>query len=132
MARKHFWAVVSTKLKQNAEISAVVEHSNGVLKCGIDEIRAEVEQHLCRVFQGSFEEIPAADPVVHVRRQGPPPHEHSYTVQPAPALPSVDSSAGINTDPAGWINKEFSDSEVLAVLKTLKGGKSVGWDTIPF
>ena len=131
MARKHFWAVVSTKIKQSADISAVVEHSTGVLKCGIDEIKSEVEDHLCRQFQGSFEEIPPADPVVHVQRQGPLLHEHSYIVHPAPALPSIDSSAGINTDPAGWTNKEFTVSEVSAVLKTLKGGKSAGWDTIP-
>ena len=131
LARRHFWAVVSTKIKQNTDISAVVDHLTGVLKCGVDEVRAEVEQHLCRQFQGSFEEIPAADPAVLEGRQGPLLHEHSYSVHPAPRLPSVDSSAEINTDPAGWSNKEFTVSEVSAVLKSLKGGKAAGWDTIP-
>lgn len=124
-ARKHFWAVISTKIKQSADISAVVEHSTGILKCGVDEVKTEAEHHLCRVFQGSFEEIPLAG------LGGIGPLDLGMLPQPATVLPALDSSSLLGPDPAGWSNKVFSVSEVQGVLKTLKGGKSAGWDTIP-
>ena len=52
-ARKNFWGAVTGKVKQSLDISAVLS-SSGVLKCGNDEICAEVETHLCDVFQGSI------------------------------------------------------------------------------
>ena len=48
---KHaFWSAVSGKVKQSADISAVLSDS-GALKCDPDEIKIEVESHLCKVFQ---------------------------------------------------------------------------------
>ena len=133
LARRHFWAIVSTKVKQSTEISAVIEHSTGILKCGVDDIKTETELHLCRAFEGSFDEIPADDPVVPVEQHGVDPlhGDHLYGVQPVPVLPSIDSSSELGPDPKGWMNKEFDVTEVKGVLKSLKGGKSAGWDTIP-
>ena len=100
---RHFWAIVSTKVKQSTEISAVIEHSSGILKCGVDDIKTEAELHLCRVFEGSFDEIPLAGPVVPgVQRGVDPLHgDHLYGVQPVPVLPSVDSSSELCPDPKG-------------------------------
>ena len=131
-ARTLFWREVTTKVKQSSAISAVVEPATGVLKCGIDEIKTEVEEHLSRVFHGSF------DPVDNVADGTPPPQaqtdrlqDHSYSVQLTPSLPSVNNSTEIETDPQGWTNRKFSNSEVKKIVKSLKGGKSAGWDTIP-
>lgn len=133
-ARKHFWSIVSTKVKQSSDISAVVNPATGVLKCGIDDIKSEVEEHLCRVFSGSMEPlgVDAAvgdplPPVLDVVQD----HDHPYGVHLFPKLPNEDSSASLLSDPAGWTNRTFSFGDVKRVIKSLKGGKSSGWDSIP-
>ena len=134
-ARTHFWSVISTKVKQSTEISAVVVPATGALKCGVDEIKTETEQHLCRVFDGSLDEIPVAavepGPVDDNSQTSACDLDHSYGVQLLPTLPKVNSSGVISEDPAGWTNQEFSFSEVKKIVKSLKGGKSSGWDSIP-
>ena len=133
LARRQFWSIVSTKVKQSTEISAVIEHASGILKCGVDEIKSEAELHLCRVFEGSFDEIPLDGHVAPVDQRGVDQFlgDHPYGVQPVPTLPSLDSSSDLGPDPKGWTNRDFAVSEVKGILKSLKGGKSAGWDTIP-
>ena len=60
-----------------------------------------------------------------------PPSDHSYCVNSTPKLPSINSDTSLETDPCGWTNRCFSNSEVKKIMKTLKAGKSAGWDTIP-
>ena len=128
-AKKLFWKCVSRKVKQASIISAVVQPVTGVLKCGVDEIKHEVERHFLDVFQGSYEPFdPPAAPDVAVVSSNP---DHSYGVNPCPALPSLDSSKQIETDPQGWSNRVFSTCEVRSILGNLTGGKSSGWDSIP-
>ena len=131
-ARKNFWREVSTKVKQSADISAVVDPATGVLKCGIDEIKTEVENHLCRVFQGSFDPVDvAAGAACHPLALNSKLVDHTYCVETSPNLPSINNSCEIDTDPCGWTNRGFSVGEVKKVVSSLKGGKSAGWDTLP-
>ena len=131
-ARKNFWSVVSTKLKQSSDISAVVNPATCILKCGVDEIKSEVEEHFCRVFCGSLDEVVPDDPLMpDVVLGGVGEGDHSYGVRQLPVLPCVNSSAVLADDPAGWTNITFSFDEVKRIVKTLKGGKSAGWDSIP-
>ena len=130
-ARRHFWNAVSTKVKQSCDISAVVNPASGILKCGVDEIISEAENHLSMVFEGSF--VPVVAPPCAALNQSDGSHlqDHSYSVKATAALPSIDSSSSIATDPRGWMYMPFSRTEVKKILRTLKGGKSAGWDTIP-
>ena len=145
-ARKFFWNAISTKVKSSSDISAVVDPVSGELKCNVDEIITEVEDHLCRVFNGTLDNLGgnqfpgnndenhAPDPVQVPNLDGGIAdhlHGHGYAVPAFPGLPKVDNSAEIMSDPAGWADEDFSLAEVTAVVKTLNGGRSSGWDSIP-
>ena len=139
-ARRNFWSHVSPSKKQSTDLSAVVDPVSGVVKCGVDEIKTEVEKHLMSVFQGSFAKIPPTreyevviDHCYAFDRPTIPGRllDHGYSVDPSPSLPSLDSSGSLERDPTTWVNKEFSDKEVKNVLKKLKNGKAYGWDQIP-
>ena len=131
-ARTNFWRAVHSKVKQSTSITAVVDPVTGVLKCGIDEIKGEAENHLARVFHGSFEPVvddgggPFPVPAVHVL-----PQDHAYGMRLTPVLPAINTSTEIETDPKGWSDKDFTLAEVKKILKSLKSGKSAGWDSIP-
>ena len=80
-ARKCFWSIVSSKVKQSADISAVVDPITGVLQCGIDEIKSAVEDHLASVFQGSFEPIDVPFVATSSGHSPDPIHDHTYGVK---------------------------------------------------
>ena len=103
-ASKNFWGAVTGKVKQSSDISAVLS-SSGVLKCGNDEICAEVETHLCDVFQGSMESLSTPLPPgnVHV--------DHSYSSVIGPADPRF----------------EHNYSLMLESLMILNGILVIGW-----
>jgi hypothetical protein len=128
-ARNLLWKFISRKVKQAVDISAVVQPTTGIMKCGIDEIKNEVELHLASVFQGSFDPVAPVDVAPTASESSHP--DHTYSVHHTPVLPSINSSSLIETDPRGWTNREFSNSEMKKILKSLKGGKSAGWDAIP-
>ena len=139
-ARRKFWSHVSPSKKQSSDLSAVVDPVSGVVKCGLDDIKTEVEKHLTTVFQGSFDKIPPTrayeviiDHSYGFDRPSFPgtPLDHGYSVDPSPSLPSFDSSGTLERDPSTWLNKEFSVSEVKKILKNLQNGKAYGWDLIP-
>ena len=139
-ARRNFWSHVSPNKKQSTDLSAVIDPVSGVVKCDVDEIKTEVEKHLTKVFQGSFDKIPPSKENIladdHCYRSNQPsypgtPLDHGYSVNPSPSLPSVDSSGSLEGDPATWLNKEFKVKEVKEMLKKLNNGKAYGWDQIP-
>ena len=135
-ARKNFWSAINRKVKESSDILAVVNPVTGVLKCNIDDICAETEEHLCQVFNGTMDASVAASDGdfvndIPVPESTEDPLIHAYNIPRTPCLPKIDSSASLESDPAGWANADFSFSEVNSVLKTLKGGKSSGWDKIP-
>ena len=139
-ARRNFWSHISPSKKQSSEISAVIDPISGVVKCNLDEITNAVQDYLVDIYQGSYEKIPHtvtipvhndhAYPGVRQTVTGTMP-DHGYSLDPSPSLPTLDSSASIETNPGSWINREISSSEVKAVLQTLKDGKAYGWDRIP-
>ena len=126
-----FWSYVSRKTKQSIDLSAVVDPVSGVLKCAPEEVVAEVVKHLCCTFKGSV------DPIVEDMLEYPqvfqPQHvqEHSYGVNPHPALRRCGDSGNLEEDPAGWLDKKYTLVEVKKSLRKMTGGKAVGFDTIP-
>ena len=130
-ARRHFWRAVYTKVKQSCDISAVIDPASGTLKCGVEEIISEAEKHLSTVFEGSFVPVDAQPCVPPTPSDDSHMQDHTYGVKATASLPSIDSSSRIETDPKGWMNMQFSRTEVKKILLTLNGGKAAGWDTIP-
>ena len=127
-----FWSYVSRKTKQQVDLSAVVDPDTGVLKCDPEEIKLEVEKHLCKSFKGSMEPVTeeaSEDLLEGNQRQHV--HEHSYNVSMQPTLRKVNSSGELEEDPSGWLDQKYSVKEVKRALKLLKGGKAVGVDAIP-
>ena len=140
-ARRNFWTFVSPGKKQSSEISAVIDPVSGAVKCGLDEIKDNVESHMIEVYQGSYDMIVTANTAAttHIDHSytnvqqtvpGAMP-DHSYSFDPSPSLPSLDSCDTLEGNPGVWINREISSCEVSAVLKDLKNGKAYGWDKIP-
>ena len=137
-ARKNFWSYVSPSKKQNSEISAVLNPVSGVVHCNLDDIVSDTEEHLLKVYQGSFDKIVTEhDNPDHsyASRRAKPVHnqapDHPYSQPPSLKLPKLDSSSDLQSDPAGWLNSDFSMQEVKTMIKQLKNGKAKGWDTIP-
>ena len=57
--------------------------------------------------------------------------DHGYGANPQPKLRSLDNSNEPDTDPGGYLDKDFSEEELKEVLAGLGNGKAAGWDTIP-
>ena len=91
-------------------------------------------------FKVSFEKIPhlyapvpaASDHIYHLDRSSLPGSlpDHTYSIDPSPSLPCMDSSGTLESDPGSWLNKEFSVEEIKKMLKKLNNGKAKGWDNI--
>ena len=104
-AIRQFWAAFSGKVKEASTISSVLS-SSGVLKCNSDEICAEVEKHLCLVFQGSLESIVTPEQVQalatdhsYVSHHGPSSFQpdHPYNIL---QLPQEEGSESLETNPS--------------------------------
>ena len=128
--RNAFWSAVSGKVKQSADISAVLA-DNGVLKCDPDDIRLEVEKHLCSAFQGSLESLCPGAVAPPVGVDSAVPGDHSYCVDPFPALSCVGDSQDIDRNPNNWLGRAFSMKEVKEFAKALLNNKACGHDRIP-
>ena len=141
-ATKCFWSYISPKIKQSTDLDAVLSQADGVLKCDPEEIRAEVEKHFVKVFQGSMETVQQDQDQSNLV----PEHsssqsfksmsskvtaDHSYSKDPFPRLPESDGSCSIYSDPAGWMDKSFTVAEVQKSVRKLENGKSRGLDQLP-
>ena len=136
-ARKNFWSVVTGKVKQTCDIPTVLS-SSGVLKCDPDEIRIEVEKHLCSVYQGSMENVVLSPdlgdtPNDHSYSSSSVnvPAEHNYATNLNPRLRNCGSSEDLSRNPSNWLGREFTVKELKKIAATLNGGKARGWDMIP-
>ena len=138
-AKKNFWRNVTGKVKQSSEISAVLS-SAGVVKCGQEDIREEVEKHLCNVFQGSMEsqanpsqsDSPPGDHSYASPLDPPDPqHEHNYSESHKPRLNNVGTSEDLDKNPKNWLSRDFTSKELKKIAATLNNGKAQGWDGIP-
>ena len=138
-AKKNFWGVITGKVKQSTDISAVL-NSAGVLKSAPDEVCEEIEKHFCTVFNGSMESSvkePTLSTVDHdhsyCSSSNPPsmPADHNYAKNPEPQLPRIGKSDSIERNPSNWLGRDFSKKELKLVASKLSDGKSRGWDNIP-
>ena len=139
-ALKNFWSHVSPKKKQNSEISATINPTSGTVHCNLDAIRTDTEEHLLALYQGSLEKTPRSTPISNTDHTYPSrrpakhhgvPQDHVYSVKPTQQLPHLNDSQQIDPDPAGWLNSDFSVSEIKKAVKNLQNGKAKGWDMIP-
>ena len=137
-ARKNFWSYVSPSKKQNSEISAVLDPVSGVVHCNLDEIVTDTEKHLLKVFQGSYDKIVPENIVSdhnYSSKRTPPTcnlaPDHSYSQPHASKLPKTNSSCDLGSDPSGWLDADFTMTEVKTMISGLKNGKAKGWDNIP-
>ena len=136
-ANKIFWSHVSAAKKQSTDISAVISPVSGVLECGFEEIKVEVENHLLSTFQGSFKcPTPLRHPCLHedhsYSSSAPSSMpDHHYSIHPRPVMLNLDSSQSMETNPSAWLNMDFTVSEVETCVRRLKNCKAKGWDRIP-
>ena len=137
-AKRKFWSYVSSSTKSSNQISSVIS-STGEVLISPEDICSAVEEHLVKVFNGSFSPIKCTQSHVtvdHSYASKPPdlitdPPDHSYHAKPFPRVVSIDSSKSLNRDPKGWLDRDFSLAEVQKAIKSLKFGKAVGLDNLP-
>ena len=138
-SNRFFWSYMNKKNLQSSDIDAVIA-ADGVLHCSPEGIIHQVEDHLVRLYKGDLDPIlpsnPADDHDYASRLRPPsttsdPSCDHPYSSSSSPRLPCPDGSGSIETDPDGWINRDFTLEEVTKAIKTLKPGKAVGLDNIP-
>ena len=121
-------------MKQSAEIVSV-QTDGGVVKCDPEEIKLEVENHLKRIFSGSFH--PSVDDDVGVEEENvddfiPSPYsDETYAVGPVPVLPSCGDSDLLESNPDRWLGRRFTAKEIRKVASTLNNNKACGWDSLP-
>ena len=141
-AIKCFWSHVNKTAHKSSEIDAVLSPTTGILHCAPEEIILQVEMHLVAVFDGSLVPIPpnssTLDDHAYVEGARPatatsdPSADHSYSSSASPRFPSTsDGSSSIQTDPNGWLDKDFSLENVIHAVKKLKAGKAAGVDQLP-
>ena len=144
-AKALFWRHVSFKSKSSTDISALQSKKTGVLLCKPEQIAEESYSYLMKIFNGSaeHEDMGSIHEEVQVMAEshdhgyaqqlpmGGTVREHEYGVDVKPVLQSKDASRTASTDPAGFLDKDFSDKEVKGVVASLGNCKAAGWDNIP-
>ena len=128
-AIKKFWTYVNGKEKKSTKINSVLDVNTGVLKTNPSDIADEVTKFLKDLFKAEFDPI---EPV-HLNEYVPT-SDHSYSnhinVHPH-KLVSVDGSKSVLGDPAGFLDADFTNSEVYSAVSALKCEKAMGWDFLP-
>jgi hypothetical protein len=115
----------------------LIDPRNGVLRCGQDKVESIVQNYIKDIFSGEFEKIKdnvrVAAPVAGADRVSVTSRNscHSYAVDPSPKLTAVDNSKSLQSDPAGYCDRDISLEELKAQVRKLKSGKAAGWDLTP-
>ena len=147
-AIQNFWSFVINKERKSPQIKSIFNEKNGVLKSDPEDVLEETVQYVTHLFQGkfsSFRDIPSSN--AHQDHsyctdnvECPPPtnqgskpcySDHNYSSTPSPKLVSSDESKSVELDPVGFLNSDFSTSEVKDAIRLLKTNKAKGWDNIP-
>ena len=136
-ARKNFWSYVSRKEQSALGIECV--QANGSLIHDKECIKLEVENHLQRTFLGSLDPINSddSDPVILDHSYAKSDQfdneytDHTYSMPSTPILPCGNGSRNVKMDPQGFMDKPFSDSEVMNAVNKLQNNKAIGFDSIP-
>ena len=156
--RRKFWEFVNRKSKKSSGMPPLQDKQTGVLKYKQEEIADEVFSYLKEIFSGSDEppicqqpgekrrelsgrlqmqeggdDIEAEVEETRGELQGRRPdlsRDHEYCVQHQTKLPQGGSSGCSSDDPSGFLDKDFTISEVTAILKGLGNGKAAGHDEL--
>ena len=137
--RKFFWKYVSRKEKGTSSISALQQKSSGVMVFKSEELAAEVTEYMMEIFSGSKAAPEPSVPVVHPEGQGVGEQEGEQAedgvdaeeLPDEPKLESKDESGTAEGDPSGYLDLDFSVSEVKEMISSLGNEKAAGWDEIP-
>ena len=130
-ALKCFWSFVSQNEKKSSDIDCVTNPDTKNLVDDKEGIKTEVENHLLRVFKGSFQRIVSDENVDHELLDHPYASEAAEHDQVTQGLPVGDGSGDVKTDPQGWLDKVFSPSELKKAIKKLQNCKAMGFDMVP-
>ena len=147
--RRKFWDYVNRKTKKSSDIPPLQDRLSGVLKHEPKEISDEIFAYLKDIFSGTDEPVPQPTPDADVHLEESPPEDeapeaeaptdsdylkehpdHEYSTQDRPKLPQSGSSGCVDDDPSGFLDKAFSISEVMSIVKSLGNGKAAGFDQI--
>ena len=156
--RRKFWEFVNRKSKKSSGMPPLQDKQTGVLKYKQEEIADEVFSYLKEIFSGSDEPPIYQQPgekrrelsgrlqtqeggddieaeVGEMRqdlqdRRSDLSRDHEYCVQHQTKLPQGGSSGRSSDDPSGFLDKDFTISEVTAILKGLGNGKAAGHDEL--
>ena len=132
-----FWSYVSRKVKKTTDISALQSRVTGVLHSEPDEVASEVYKYLKDIFSGvELEEIQEREEEAEAGIEGDADEgdvemEDYRNREEHLKFKSQDSSRTVESDPSGFLDKDFSKEEVRDVLANLGVGKASGWDNIP-
>ena len=145
-AIQNFWSFVVNKEKKSPQIKTIFDEKTGAIKCDPEDVLEETVLYVKNLFQGQFspfhnnpsnnthQDHPyCADDVKrpHPPNQGSCKSDHNYSSTPSPKLVSSDNSESLELDPVGFLNSDFSPSEVKYAISLLKRNKAKGWDNIP-
>ena len=146
---KTFWKYVSRIPSNRVEITTLQNKRTGILHSKPEEVLEEVTEYLKTIFSGSDGqggegvEQPGGSVVEdlgnirhdHCYNQETPGGDvmpgHEYCSSSRPQLSSEDSSTKPKSDPAGFLDRDFSHKEVRGIIDTLGNGKAAGHDGIP-
>ena len=157
--RRKFWEFVNRKSKKSSGMPPLQDKRTGVLKHKPEEIADEVFLYLKEIFSGT-DEPPIDPQPGQKRRElsgheqdesddtGPipgvpgekrrelsgqeenPSRDHEYSEQYRSKLPQGGTSGLSDSDPSGFLNKDFTVTEVNLILKGLGNGKAAGHDEL--
>ena len=157
--RRKFWEFVNRKSKKSSGMPPLQDKRTGVLKHKPEEIADEVFLYLKEIFSGT-DEPPIDPQPGQKRRElsgheqdesddtGPipgvpgekrrelsgqeenPSRDHEYSEQYRSKLPQGGTSGLSDSDPSGFLNKDFTVTEVNSILKGLGNGKAAGHDEL--
>ena len=126
---KKFWSLVSRKTKKESGISSLQRKRDGVLVHKPEDLAEEATNYLMDIFDGVEG--------VHAQKErqfgGANKVEHRFLPPELiqPRLEKKESSDAAVSNPQQFMDRDFSESEVVAVLKGMGAGKAAGWDQIP-
>ena len=145
-AQRHFWSYVTNKVKKSSVITCVQSDVTGNVIFNQDDILCEAELYLKSLFSGDFDHIESKPSMVNDNHNyakscsetpapscttGSATSDHQYNQASSPRLSSSDQSKSSKSDPAGYLDDDFSSDEIKSAIFSLQNNKARGWDEIP-
>ena len=156
--RKLFWNFVSHKSKKAGDLPPLQDKNTGILKQEPGDISNIVQEYLKEIFSGSdnnpwttqdhssqargLASILEPDQQGRLRQEGDQegvavPHQntssnrdHDYGIKMNAKLPQPGTGTDVNSNPAGFLDKDITEKEVKEIVQQLKAGKACGHDGV--